>query len=41
VDAAKDYAQSLFAEGRGAITRELGDDNAVLAVIEWLWQRQK
>ncbi|MGM8886213.1 polyprenyl synthetase family protein [Psychrobacter sp. 1U2] len=41
VNAAKDYAQSLFTEGRSAIIRELGDDNAILAVIEWLWQRKK
>ena len=41
VDAAKDYAQSLFEQGRLAITNELGNDNALLAVIEWLWQRQK
>lgn len=42
VDAAKDYAQSLFNEGRAAMTRELdSDDNALLAVIEWLWLRQK
>jgi len=41
VDAAKDYAQSLFAQGRSAIPRELSNNNAVLAVIEWLWQRKK
>lgn len=41
VDAAKAYAQSLFEQGRAAITRELGGDNALLAVIEWLWTRQK
>ncbi len=41
VEAAKDYAQSLFEEGRSAITRELDNDNALLAVIEWLWLRQK
>nr|WP_317200545.1 polyprenyl synthetase family protein [uncultured Psychrobacter sp.] len=43
VDAAKDYAQSLFDNGRSAITRELIDDNsnALLALIEWLWARKK
>lgn len=41
VESAKDYAESLFTQGRSAITRELGSDNALLAVIEWLWQRQK
>lgn len=44
VEAAKDYAQSLFDEGRSAITRELGgseNDNALLALIEWLWARKK
>ena len=41
VEAAKDYAQSLFEKGRAAMTRELGSDNALLAVIEWLWMRQK
>lgn len=41
VDNATSYAQSLFEKGRAAITRELGNDNALLAVIEWLWDRQK
>ncbi len=41
VDAAKDYAQSLFNNGRAAIIPELVDNNALLAVIEWLWMRQK
>lgn len=44
VDAAKDYAQSLFDEGRNGVTRELGgnkDSNALLALIEWLWARKK
>ncbi|WP_367109684.1 polyprenyl synthetase family protein [uncultured Psychrobacter sp.] len=44
VDAAKEYAQSLFDEGRTAIARELGgskDNNALLALIEWLWARKK
>ncbi|MBO1531327.1 polyprenyl synthetase family protein [Psychrobacter sp. F1192] len=48
VEAAKDYAQSLFDDGRTAINRELGshevarnNDLALLAVIEWLWNRKK
>lgn len=46
VDAAKDYAQSLFNEGRTAILRELNSDkntdaNALLELIEWLWSRKK
>ncbi|WP_299188856.1 polyprenyl synthetase family protein [uncultured Psychrobacter sp.] len=44
VSAAKDYAQLLFNNGQAAITRELGgnvDDNALLALIEWLWSRKK
>ncbi|OLF35658.1 MULTISPECIES: polyprenyl synthetase family protein [unclassified Psychrobacter] len=44
VSAAKDYAQSLFNNGQAAIIRELGgnaDDNALLALIEWLWSRKK
>lgn len=44
VDAAQDYAQSLFDDGRAAITHEIGgsaDDNALLALIEWLWARKK
>ena len=51
VEQAKSYAQSLFNEGRGAIMRELnGSDNdnivndknnALLELIDWLWQRNK
>lgn len=41
VEAAKDYAQSLFEQGRAAVTRELGINNALLSVIDWLWTRQK
>ncbi len=49
VEQAKSYAQSLFNEGRGAIMRELnGNDNidndknnALLELIDWLWQRNK
>ncbi len=50
VDAAKDYAQSLFNEGRAAIMRELDgmdsngkniENNALLELIDWLWQRNK
>ncbi|MFK4001449.1 polyprenyl synthetase family protein [Psychrobacter namhaensis] len=43
------YAQSLFNDGRAAITRELSrhesssntDNDALLALIEWLWARKK
>ena len=48
VDSAKNYAQSLFNEGRGAIMRELNvngdkacENNALLALIDWLWQRKR
>lgn len=44
VNAAKDYAQALFTEGRGAIIRELNNDtthHALLELIEWLWSRKK
>lgn len=49
VDAAKSYAQSLFDDGRAAIVRELSsrelndsaDNQALIALIEWLWARKK
>ena len=52
VDKATSYAQSLFNDGRAAIIRELSssefsgkkdsaDNNALLALIEWLWARKK
>lgn len=48
VDEAKEYAQSLFNQGREAIMRELNDtdgenteNNALLELIDWLWQRNK
>ncbi|WP_440455150.1 polyprenyl synthetase family protein [Psychrobacter sp. ASPA161_9] len=49
VDVAKSYAQSLFDDGSAAIIRELSsrelsdneDNNALLALIEWLWSRKK
>ncbi|MGP9557683.1 polyprenyl synthetase family protein [Psychrobacter sp. AOP7-A1-24] len=49
VDDATSYAQSLFNDGRAAIRRELGsdkksigtDNDALLALIEWLWSRKK
>ena len=52
VDKATSYAQSLFNDGRAAIIRELSssefsgkkdsaDNNALLALIEWLWSRKK
>ncbi len=52
VEQATTYAQSLFNDGRAAIIRELSsrelsgkkdsaDNNALLALIEWLWARKK
>jgi farnesyl diphosphate synthase len=44
VDDATSYAQSLFNDGRAAISRELSDNqntDALLALIEWLWSRKK
>ena len=54
VDNATSYAQSLFNDGRAAISHELNsrelndnEDNigtandALLALIEWLWSRKK
>ena len=52
VEQATSYAQSLFDDGRAAISRELSsrelsgkkdsaENNALLALIEWLWSRKK
>jgi len=54
VDDATSYAQSLFNDGRAAISHELNsrelsdneyavgtDNDALLALIEWLWSRKK
>ena len=49
VEDATSYAQSLFDDGRAALTRELSDrelngnkeNDALMALIEWLWARQK
>ena len=52
VDQATSYAQSLFNDGRAAIIREMSsgelssstdniDNDALLALIEWLWSRKK
>ena len=54
VDKATNYAQSLFDDGRAALTRELNsrelssdelddstDNDALMALIEWLWARKK
>ncbi|MDN3399542.1 polyprenyl synthetase family protein [Psychrobacter sp. APC 3426] len=52
VEQATSYAQSLFNDGRAAIIRELSsrelsgkkdsaNNNALLALIEWLWSRKK
>ncbi|WP_350617400.1 polyprenyl synthetase family protein, partial [Pseudomonas sp. HY7a-MNA-CIBAN-0227] len=40
VDDATSYAQSLFDDGRAAISRELNgneENDALMALIEWLW----
>ena len=44
VDNATSYAQSLFDDGRAALTRELSgntENDALMALIEWLWARKK
>ena len=44
VNNATSYAQSLFDDGRAAISRELDDSSdtdALMALIEWLWARKK
>ena len=44
VDNATSYAQSLFDDGRAALTRELSgntENDALMALIEWLWVRKK
>lgn len=44
VNEATNYAQSLFDDGRAAISRELGgnrENDALMALIEWLWARKK
>ncbi|WP_201512909.1 polyprenyl synthetase family protein [Psychrobacter alimentarius] len=44
VENAKTYAQSLFDDGRTAIVRELSnnkENDALLALIQWLWARKK
>lgn len=44
VNTAKNYAESLFSEGRALIIQEMGDNtdyHALLDVIDWLWTRKK
>ena len=49
VEQATSYAQSLFDDGRAALTRELNshelngnkENDALMALIEWLWARKK
>ena len=44
VDNATSYAQSLFDDGRAALKRELNgnkENDALMALIEWLWARKK
>ena len=41
VDTARDYAKSLFAEGKQAIVDSFGQQSALTVLADWLWQRQK
>ena len=41
VDAAKDYAQSLFDTAKNAVIEEFGDNNYLVDLADWLWARQK
>lgn len=41
VQAASDYAKSLFTTGQDSILQSFGDDNALMALADWLWHRQK
>lgn len=41
VDAAKDYAQSLFDTANHAVIKEFGKDNYLIELADWLWARQK
>ena len=41
VDSATDYAKSLFVEAKEVIDDSFMDKNALNALAEWLWQRQK
>ncbi len=41
VDTATDYAKSLFVDGKQAIVDSFGQQSALTALADWLWQRQK
>ena len=41
VDAANQYAQSLFDTAKQAITAEFGSHNYLIDLADWLWQREK
>lgn len=41
VDAAKKYAQSLFNEGKSALVNQFGENNYLVQLADWLWNRQK
>lgn len=41
VENAKNYAESLFLQGKQAIINEFGDNNYLIDLANWLWQRQK
>lgn len=41
IDAANQYAQSLFDTAKQAITAEFGSHNYLIDLADWLWQREK
>ena len=41
VEASKTYAKSLFATANEAVVHNLGDDNALIELAQWLWHRNK
>ncbi|WP_296202146.1 polyprenyl synthetase family protein [Psychrobacter sp. UBA3962] len=41
VETARDYAKSLFDEGKQAIVDSFGQQSALTVLADWLWQRQK
>lgn len=41
VEAANDYAKQLFETGKAAIVTTFGPNNALIALADWLWHRQK
>lgn len=41
VENAKHYAESLFSQGKQAIIDEFGDNNYLIDLSNWLWQRKQ